>query len=72
MKLKQDEIDMLEGKQGLAVQRAMELLVKYGDALGAEEFCNTANVCGTMSNTTPFLNKILSDFQSYDHMINSY
>ena len=69
MRLKQDEIEMLEGKQGHAVQRAMELLVKYGEALGAEEFCDTANVCGTMSNTTPFLNKILSDFKSYDHMM---
>ena len=69
MKLKPDEQEMLEGKQGHAVQRAMELLVKYGDALGAETFCDTRNVCGTMSNTTPFLNKILGDFKSYDHMM---
>jgi len=69
MKLKRDELEMLDGKKGLAVQRAMELLVKYGDALGAEVFCDTRNVCGTMSNTTPFLNKILDNFNNFDHMM---
>ncbi len=69
MKLQRDELEMLDGKHGLAVQRAMELLVKYGDALGAERFCNTNNVCGTMSNTTPFLNRVLKDFENFDHMM---
>lgn len=69
MKLKRDEVEMLEGKRGLAVQRAMEFMVKYGDALGAEEFVDVHNVCGTMSNTTPFLNKVLGDFDSFEHLI---
>ena len=44
MELTRDEQEMLEGKEGLARQKAMELLVKYGDALGAERFINTDNV----------------------------
>ncbi len=35
---------MLEGKQGAAKQKAMELLVKYADGLGAERFIDTNNV----------------------------
>lgn len=44
MKLAQDEQAMLDGKEGLARQKAMELLVEYGDALGAEQFVDTNNV----------------------------
>ena len=35
---------MLDGKQGPAVQKAMDLLVRYADALGAEDFVETNNV----------------------------
>ena len=44
MKLARDEQDMLEGKEGLAKQKAMELLTKFGNALGAERFIDTDNV----------------------------
>jgi predicted aconitase len=37
---------MLEGESGTATQRAMELLVRYADALGAERFVETNNVAG--------------------------
>lgn len=37
---------MLAGDQGAAVQKAMELLVRYADALGAERFVETNNVAG--------------------------
>ena len=37
---------MLDGGQGAAVQKAMELLVRYADALGAERFVETNNVAG--------------------------
>jgi len=43
MKLAPDEQAMLDGKEGLATQKAMELLVHYGDALGAEQFVDTNN-----------------------------
>ena len=44
MKLARDEQEMLDGRQGRAKQRAMEILTQYGDALGAEQFINTNNV----------------------------
>ena len=44
MKLARDEKEMLDGKQGRAIQRAMEILVQYGEALGAERFVDTDNV----------------------------
>ena len=36
MKLTDDEKAMLDGEHGLTVQKAMELQVRYGTALGAE------------------------------------
>ena len=44
MKLNCDEQEMLEGRKGRAKQRAMEILVQYGEALGAERFVDTNNV----------------------------
>ncbi len=37
---------MYAGEQGPAVQKAMDLLVRYGEALGAERLVDTQNVCG--------------------------
>lgn len=42
--LRQDEQYMLDGKDGKAKQKAMELLVSYGEALGADSFVDTNNV----------------------------
>jgi predicted aconitase len=44
MELERDEQEMLDGKHGRAKQRAMELLVRYGEALGAQRFVDTDNV----------------------------
>jgi len=44
VKLSIDEREMLDGKCGRAQQRAMEILVQYADALGAERFVDTNNV----------------------------
>ncbi len=46
MKLADDEQRMLQGQDGPAVQAAMELLVRYGEVLGAERLADTDNVCG--------------------------
>lgn len=46
MKLADDERAMLDGAQGDAVQAAMDLLVRYGEVLGAERLVDTDNVCG--------------------------
>lgn len=55
MQLNDDERAMLDGRDGAAVQRAMDLLVRYGDALGASRLVDTNNVCGTVGATMPFL-----------------
>jgi predicted aconitase len=46
MRLADDEQAMLDGAQGDAVQAAMDLLVRYGEVLGAERLVDTDNVCG--------------------------
>jgi predicted aconitase len=42
--LKPDEQEMQAGREGKAVQKAMELLVRYAEGLGAEGFVDTRNV----------------------------
>lgn len=46
VRLSEDERAMLDGRQGPAVARAMDLLVRYAEALGAEDFVYTDNVAG--------------------------
>ena len=55
MKLTPREQNMLEGNDGKAQQKAMELLVRYAEALGAERFVATDNVCGVPGSANPFL-----------------
>ncbi|HET7198820.1 MAG TPA: aconitase X catalytic domain-containing protein [Burkholderiales bacterium] len=55
MKLSAHEQAMLDGAHGPARRKAMELLVRYGEALGAERLVETKNVCGTVGASTPFL-----------------
>ena len=55
MKLNAEEQAMLDGREGEAVARAMDLLVRYGEALGAERLVDTRNVCGTVGASTPVL-----------------
>ncbi|MGD8217169.1 aconitase X [Pseudomonas thivervalensis] len=55
MRLRDDEKAMLAGDQGPAVQKAMDLLVRYGEALDAQWLVDTRNVAGTIGATTPFL-----------------
>jgi predicted aconitase len=55
MHLTDEEKAMRDGRDGAALARAMDLLVRYGEALGAEDFVETRNVCGTVTATTPFM-----------------
>jgi len=55
MKLTDEERAMLAGAKGPAVQKAMDLLLRYGEALGAERLVDTNNVCATVGATTPFI-----------------
>ncbi|MBO9645012.1 MAG: aconitase X catalytic domain-containing protein [Pseudacidovorax sp.] len=54
MHLSDEEKAMYDGRDGPAVQKAMDLLVRYGEALGAERLVETRNVCATITSTTPF------------------
>lgn len=55
MRLTDEEKAMRDGRDGAAIARAMDLLVRYGEALGADDFVETRNVCGTVTATTPFM-----------------
>ena len=55
MRLSDSEKAMLDGRDGKARQKAMGLLVRYGDALGAERFVDTRNVAGVPGSVNPFL-----------------
>ena len=52
---------MLNGRQGKATQKAMELLVRYAEALGAERFVETKNVAGVPGSANPFLQNYYTD-----------
>jgi predicted aconitase len=55
MQLTDDERALLDGRGGKAKQKAMELLVRYADALGAERFVATTNVAGVPGQGSVFL-----------------
>jgi predicted aconitase len=57
MRLTDSEQAMLDGRSGRARQKAMELLVRYARALGAERFVDTTNVAGVPGSRTPFLHR---------------
>lgn len=53
MRLSDGDRAMLDGAAGPAVAAAMDLLVRYGTALGADRLCDTRNVAGTMTQPSP-------------------
>jgi predicted aconitase len=55
MQLTDQERAMLDGSQGKARQKAMELLVRYGEALNAERLVDTSNVAGVPGSSNVFL-----------------
>src|SRR5580700_7727266 len=61
MILADDEKAMLDGSGGLAKQKAMELLVRYATALGAERFVDTKNITGVPGSSTLFLQKYFEE-----------
>jgi len=48
MILTDDEKRMRDGAEG-AVAAAMDLLIRYGDALACERLCDVRNVAGSMT-----------------------
>jgi predicted aconitase len=61
MVLTHAEQEMLDGREGKATQKAMELLVRYAEALGAEQFVETKNVAGVPGSANPFLQNYYKD-----------
>jgi predicted aconitase len=61
MILADDEKAMLDGAGGPAQQKAMELLVRYAEALGAERFVDTKNIAGVPGSSTLFLQKYFEE-----------
>jgi predicted aconitase len=64
MKLTDDEKAMLDGEEGKTVQKAMDFLVRYGEALGAERMVNTNNVGGYLIATRENYRKAGGNFDS--------
>src|SRR5579862_4328960 len=59
--LADDEKAMLDGAGGIAKQRAMELLVRYAKALGADRLVATSNIAGVPGSSTLFLQKYFEE-----------
>ncbi|UJQ94648.1 aconitase X catalytic domain-containing protein [Mariluticola halotolerans] len=66
MQLTDFEKSMLEGDHGRAKARAMDLLVRYGEALGAERLVETNNVAGAFNASTPSVKAIVD--KGMDHV----
>jgi predicted aconitase len=61
MTLADDEKRILDGEEGRARQVAMDLLVRYGEALGAERLVDTMNVAGGVVGTLPNRRDVVPD-----------
>jgi predicted aconitase len=61
VKLTDEEKAMLDGAEGPAVAAAMDLLVRYGEALDCERLCDTRNVAGTMTQPSPAKAKLVAE-----------
>lgn len=64
MKLTDDEKAMLDGKDGKTVQRAIDFLIRYGEALGAERLVDTNNVGGYLIATRDNYRKAGGNFDT--------
>lgn len=72
MKLTDHEQAMYDGQHGAARQKAMDLLVRYGNALGAERLVETNNVAGTIGATTPFMRKFAHEQGGLDAVFSEF
>lgn len=66
MLLTDEERSILDGRDGEAKQRAMEVLVMYGEALQAEKMVTVDNVSHTMSCPYPTDRHADQEFSDYD------
>jgi predicted aconitase len=61
LRLRDDEKAMLDGTEGKAKQKAMELLVRYAEALGCDNFVDATNVAGVPGQSSIFLDNYYRD-----------
>lgn len=61
MFLTDDEKRMRDGAEGGAVAAAMDLLVRYGQALDADRLCDVRNVAGTMTQPSPVKARLVKE-----------
>ena len=59
MILTDDEKRMRDGAEGAATAAAMNLLIRYGDALACDRLCDVRNVAGTMTQPSPVKQKLV-------------
>jgi predicted aconitase len=59
MILTDDEKRMRDGADGAAVAAAMDLLIRYGDALACERLCDVRNVAGSMTQPSPVKERLV-------------
>src|SRR5215469_17029293 len=52
---------MRDGAEGPAVAAAMDLLIRYGHAVGAERLCDVRNVAGTMTQPSPVKARLVAE-----------
>lgn len=72
MKLTDDEKAVLDGKEGPGRQKAMELLVRYGEALGAERLVDTNNVCVAIGASGPYIRDMADKTGSFDAVFSEF
>jgi predicted aconitase len=61
MILTDDEKRMRDGAEGPAVAAAMDLLIRYSRAVGADRLCDIRNVAGTMTQPSPVKARLVAD-----------
>src|SRR5215471_16624226 len=61
MILTDDEKRMRDGAEGAATAAAMDLLIRYGDALGCDRLCDVRNVAGAMTQPSPVKERLVRE-----------
>jgi predicted aconitase len=61
MFLTDEEKRMRDGAEGAAVAAAMDLLIRYSNALDAERLCDIRNVAGTMTQPSPVKARLVAE-----------
>jgi hypothetical protein len=61
MILTDEEKRMRDGAEGAATAAAMNLLIRYGDALGCDRLCDVRNVAGSMTQPSPVRRRLVAE-----------